>query len=205
MLNYSIDKLKIAFAGAGGTGKSTIAQALRDYYVSRECKINYLPSQISNIGKQMGLNHYNAFHPNQCAFQWSILFAQIEKERALFDNGYGYITDRCSLDYIANAIQKIEEKKLNGSLMSYYFQIAREHAKMYDLIVFIPVEFENTESDKKLNNWKERDNEKRKRTNDIIYGELVKNNVSYLQVSGSVNNRMQQIQECLYSRFNIGL
>lgn len=205
MSDYSIDKLKIAFAGAGGTGKSTVAQAVRDYYVSSGYKINYLPSHISDIGKQMGLNHYNAFHPNQCSFQWSILFAQIAKEQALFENGYGFVTDRCSLDYIANAIQKIEDKKLNSSLMSYYFQIAREHAKTYDLIVFIPVEFENTGSDKKTNSWKERDNEKRKRTNDIIYGELVKNDIAYLRVSGSVNNRMQQIQEYLYERYGIDL
>lgn len=205
MSDYSIDTLKIAFAGAGGTGKSSIAQAIRDYYISSGCKINYLPSRISDIGKQMGLNHYNAFHPNQCSFQWSILFAQIAKEQALSENGYGFVTDRCSLDYIANAIQKIEEKKLNSSLMSYYFQIAREHARTYDLIVFIPVEFENTESDKKTNSWKERDNEKRKRTNDIIYGELVKNDIAYLRVSGSVNNRMQQIQKYLYERYGIDL
>lgn len=203
MSDYSIDKLKIAFAGAGGTGKSTIAQAIRDYYISSGFKMNYLPSHITEIGKQMGLNHYNAFHPNQCAFQWSILFAQIEKEQALSKNGYGFVTDRCSLDYIANAIQKIEDKKLNSNLMSYYFQIARDHAKTYDLIVFVPVEFENTDADKKLNSWKERDNIKRKRTNDIIYGELVKNDIPYLRISGSVNNRVQQIQECLYDRYSI--
>lgn len=205
MSNYNVENLKICFAGAGGTGKSTLSQALRDYYVSLGIKINYLPSHIVNVGKQMGLSSYNAFHVNQCSFQWSILFSQIEKERALSENGYGFITDRCSLDYIANTIQKIEDKKLVSSAMSHYFQIAREHAKTYDLIVFIPVEFENTESDKKINSWKERDNEKRKRTNDIIYGELVKSDIPYLSISGSVNNRMQQIQEYLYQRYNIDL
>ena len=205
MSDYSIDKLKIAFAGAGGTGKSTLAQALRDYYTSLEYKVNYLPSHISDIGKQMGLSHYNSYHVNQCAFQWSVLFAQIAKEQAFVKNGYGFITDRCSLDYIANSIQKLEEKKLSNGSMSYYFQVAREHAKTYDLIVFIPVEFDNTESDKKINSWKERDNEKRKRTNDIIYGELVKSDIPYLSISGSVNNRMQQIQEYLYQHYNIDL
>lgn len=205
MSDYSIDKLKIAFAGAGGTGKSTLAQAFRDYYTSLEYKVNYLPSHISDIGKQMGLSHYNSYHINQCAFQWSVLFAQIAKEQAFVENGYGFVTDRCSLDYIANSIQKLEEKKLSNRSMSYYFQVAREHAKTYDLIVFIPVEFDNTESDKKNNSWKERDNEKRKRTNDIIYGELVKSDIPYLSISGSVNNRMQQIQEYLYQHYNIDL
>lgn len=205
MSDYSIDKLKIAFAGAGGTGKSTLAQALRDCYTSTKCKVNYLPSHISDIGKQMGLNHYNSYHVNQCAFQWSVLFAQIAKEQAFAENDYGFVTDRCSLDYIANSIQKLEEKKLSNGSMSYYFQIAREHAKFYDLIIFVPVGFENTESDKKINMWKERDNEKRKRTNDIIYGELVKSGISYLNVSGSIDDRLKQVQDYLHKHYNINI
>lgn len=186
MLNVTIDGSNIAFAGAGGVGKTTLAHAL--------CKrfgLNFLTSHIADIGMDMGLKKYSDKENMQLAFQWSILEAQIAKENALIENGIKFVTDRSSLDYIPYMIQKSVGTQEEQDA---YIKLARANTRHYDLIVFIPYLFTPSESDLSKNKWKQRSVSEVVETSETIFREIVDLNVPVLCIdTDGVDNRMTQL------------
>lgn len=149
--------MRIAFAGAGGTGKGTLGKILTDHY-----HIPFINSFISDIGKMMSMKNYMDVESEQDAlvYQYSILFGQIAQEHAVQQITDVYISERSVYDYIPYYLEK-------GLSDDKYLDIIHKWGnENYDLIVFLPVCF--TPSDKNTNTWRERDDEKRQRTSNII-------------------------------------
>ena len=169
-----IETVKIAFVGADNNKKMDIARMLNQYL---DDQFVLLTSDLPIIKRHMGLTLENNTDTTQYALQWALLSSQIAKERAIVNLHKGFISDCCVIDYLAGAIQKVEDKKLNSSSMFPYFQVARDHIKNYDLIAYVPFEF-HYNYDSQITNW--HDNIKRKRMNEIVYGELIKNDVKFI-------------------------
>lgn len=175
-----IETAKIAFVGSDNNKKMEIAKLLNQHL---DNEFVLLTSDLPIIKRQMGITVENNTSTTQYALQWSLLTSQIAKERAITSLQKGFISDCCVIDYLAGAIQKVEDKKLTSSSMFPYFQVARDHIKNYDLIAYVPFEF-NYNYDSQLTNW--HDNVKRKRLNDIVYGELIKNDVKFITLDKPV-------------------
>lgn len=180
MLNR-IETAKIAFVGADNDKKIEIAKALDQYLYGSGYDILLLNSDLPVIKRNMGITLENNSPELQFALQWSLLSSQMAKERAIIADGRGFISDCCVIDYLAGAIQKVEDNKLSSSSMSLYFQIAREHIKKYDVVAYVPFTFDFKNTATQITNW--HDNMKRKRLNEIIYGELIKNNVKFITMN----------------------
>lgn len=178
--------MKIALAGAGGVGKGTLGKLIADHY-----GIPFLPSHIKDTGIAMGLNtgyNDNVSSEIQFAFQNAILFGQIYQERAINIANLGYIAERSTLDYIPY----YTNRGFDVTDDDIYLSIARNWAKeTYDCIIFVPQEFEAKDLDK--NSWKERDKAQQSRTERIIKEELVRAGNNTLHVSGTPEERFEQV------------
>lgn len=181
----SRETLRIAFVGADNFKKANIAQAFKQYQHAEGNNLAFLSSDIPHIKRQMGINIGNTAEL-QFTFQWALLSSQIAKERAITEDHRGFISDCSVIDYLAGAIQKVEDRKLNSNSMFNYFQVARHHLRNYDLIAYVPFTFDDTRYDSQLTNW--HDNIKRKRLSDIIYGELIKNDVRFATLDKPIEN-----------------
>lgn len=194
MSENKITNLKIAFVGADNSKKVELAKAFDQYQCSIGNTFKFLSSDIPHIKRYMGITTENT-NETQYVFQWALLCSQISKERAIVNNHDGFISDCCVIDYLAGAIQKIEDKKINSTDMSVYFQTARDHIRKYDVVVYIPFKFDDTRYDNgQLVNW--HDNIKRRRLNEIIFGELIKNNVRYITLDGiDIANNVKALRD----------
>jgi adenylate kinase family enzyme len=177
--------VRIALAGAGGVGKGTLGKKIAEYTWSI-----FIPSHIKDTGIMMGMS--NSYQDKigvdqELAFQHAIMFGQIYQERALQEAKLQYVAERTTLDYIPYYLER------GFSPDAAYVQAARKWAvENYDLVVYIPVEFEA--QDKEENAWKERDREKQERTSGIIKRELDSLRIPYVRVTGSVDLRFKQVK-----------
>lgn len=177
--------MKIALAGAGGTGKGTLGQMLACHY-----GLTFLPSFIKETGVSMGMiNSYNDVkdESQHIAFQNTIMHGNIFQQRALELAGLGFVAERTTFDYIPYFLERgLEDQK--------YLDMARSWGKeAYDLIIYVPIEFEPSSHDLSVNSWKERDSSKQSRTDRIILQEISDHcPEKMLIVSGSARERFVQ-------------
>lgn len=151
---------KIAFSGAGGTGKGTILSIVQQEFPN----IIPIKSPIESLTKCYLGDRKNYLDGNEDELrtkQWMGLGAQFWAERSLDESGRSFISERSCLDYLAYWNQQLDHDKN-------YHALAVEGCFNYDIVFYFPCDFENTEKEKNEHSWKERDSKKRKKTDKIM-------------------------------------
>lgn len=177
--------MRIGLTGAGGTGKGTLGSLIANYL-----EVTFIPSHIKDTGIAMGLEkNYKDVNEEarHLAFQWTIMMGQIYQERALQIAKLDYVAERTTLDYIPYFLgRNLDDPK--------YLHAAREWAaRTYDLIIYLPVEFEA--KDIVENAWKERDIVEQMRTAEIIIKELsAMPEIDVLVARGSIEERFELVK-----------
>ena len=173
---------RIALSGAGGSGKGTLGKLLSDKY-----GFVFLPSPGESIGKQLGMTSYkDADDMLGHALQHSFLFGIIHQELGASLADHDFISERSSLDCIPYYLRR------NLKKISDYEKIAIEHAKSYDHVFFLSIDFDP--ADKTAATWKERSQTDRDLTDrllrSIVVSSIAPEKVTIL--SGPLENRLLQ-------------
>lgn len=151
---------KIAFSGAGGTGKGTILSIVQKEFPH----IIPIKSPMESLTKCYLGDRKNYLDGNEEELrtkQWMGLGAQFWTEKSLNEAGRSFISERSCLDYFAYWNQQLDYDKN-------YHALAIEGCFNYDIVFYFPCDFENTEKEKNEHSWKERDGKKRKKTDKIM-------------------------------------
>jgi len=193
------DRLRIAFAGAGGVGKGTLGEML-----TKELDGIFIPSHISETGKMIGLKDSFLDNPSdelRITYQWSIMIGQMYQERAAtLSTRQALIFERSVVDYLGYLLNYKENDILKER--DRYIEIVTEWTKVsYDVIIYMKPDF--TPLDSKVNTWKER-GEGRGRTGEIIlsYLKFIKSSGArfhLLEVGGSIEERFDVIKNFIKS------
>jgi deoxyadenosine/deoxycytidine kinase len=181
----------IAFAGAGGVGKGTLGNSL-----SHELNIPFIPSSIQNVGKllcPLSKNFNDMYAEKKIIFQYCSVMSQIQNERLIANNHYSFIAERSVIDFIPYFESVFKNSKYDYYCHEYKMMIVSYLKQFpYDLIIHIPIEFNPSLDDLKMNSWKERNNELRINTDNGIIQLLKEYSYNYITVSGTNEERLQQ-------------
>nr|DAK26653.1 MAG TPA: AAA domain protein [Caudoviricetes sp.] len=190
--------MKIAFAGAGGTGKGTLVNI-----ISTDYEIPVIRSPVQDVGKMIfpdaknyiDILNYDAV--NRWAFQYSIVMSQIFLEKRLALTDLAYVSERSLFDYLAYASPASEESlhKHENRYLKYEEMILRAYKENpYDIIFYIPYD-DFKPDDKETAAWKERDEESRKATDVIIRKALncFADDSEVVTLRGSIKEREEKI------------
>ena len=156
----------IGFSGAGGTGKTTVANYLGSNIPSI---VDYLRKEF--YGQSSKFNQLDNFD-EILRFQYGILYAQVGLEKILpdlFDNDIIPI-ERSTIDYAAYLLHQSDRFELTNSQIidiKRYVEKCIDHAnKYYDGIVYFPTgQFTPADAE---GSSKERDEESIKKTDTYI-------------------------------------
>ena len=200
--------MRIALTGAGGTGKGTLMTSIKEEVQKQLGKnLHIIPSNVQKLTTLLypfsaNYNDLNDFELYQK--QNITLFAQISTEDVIGDN---YICERSALDFLPYYIQahnKAEDKTLFSEkhLIIYTNHVLTHTITQYDILIYLPIEFENTQEDKDRNCWKERDPQCRANTDRILreYIQIIRSikddyvkSPIIMTVTGSVAERTEQV------------
>lgn len=189
----------IAFTGAGGTGKTTVAEAL----------FNNVPSMVDYLRKNFygSTAHYGDLTSIDeiIRFQYGILFGQYIAELLTISNIDEDVAivpiERSSIDYAAYMLNQSDfimtKKKYTEkqSCIKHYVEQCIEHAnKNYNGIVYFPTGiFEPADKD---GSSKERDDKSINKTNSYIQSLITRVNIPVLQLkSKEVKSRVKAVKQ----------
>lgn len=181
---------RIAFSGAGGTGKGTVLSMVKQkfpYIVPISSPMESLTKYY--LGERK--NYLDGSEDELRTKQWMGLGAQFWAEKTLDEAGKPFISERSCLDYLAYWNQQLEYDEA-------YHSFAIEGCFNYDIVFYFPCDFENTEEEIAAHAWKERNQDKRKKTDEImrvLWKEFrEKENrigvIQFIELFGSVDNKI---------------
>lgn len=153
--------ISVALCGAGGTGKGTIITELCE---NKEWLFTPLRSPIEQIGRRLvpaAAGYDNMSQEEKKRMQYCIVSAQMALEdhaRTLQEN---FIAERSVIDYLPYMMKFCTMDEYCG-YSSFITEYLRQNP--YDVLVYVPIEFEPSSKDLKLNSWKERNAAARQRT-----------------------------------------
>jgi adenylate kinase family enzyme len=168
----------IGICGAHGTGKTTLATQINQIYK--------LPQIIflKNYWAELGVNDFEKLPKAvRTICQQQILSNSIDEEDKYMN---GFVSDRTVIDYLAYTILDTD---MSESSLAIYEKLVKERLQRYTHIIYCPIEFE-------VENMPLRANLDKRRGID----EIIKDYLDYwlgekfLTVTGSVENRLKQIQ-----------
>lgn len=151
---------RIAFTGAGGTGKGTILSLVR----KQMPHIIPISSPMESLTKRYLGERKNYLDGNEAELrtkQWMGLSAQYWTERTLDNAEKSFISERSCMDYLSYWNQQLPFDEA-------YRSLAIEGCYNYDIVFYFPCDFKNTQEEIAAHTWKERDFEKRKKTDETI-------------------------------------
>lgn len=179
--------MKIAFSGAGGTGKGTLASD-----ISLDYDIPIIRSPVQDIGKMMfpDTKNYIEIPTNKkWNFQYAVVLTQIFLEKHLAATDLAYVSERSVFDYIAYAETKDEK-----TYQDYKNMILRAYKENpYDIIFYIPYN-DFVPQDKEDSSWKERNEESRRLTDNFLRRILNEvDDSEIVTLTGSIKQREEKI------------
>ena len=180
---------RIAFSGAGGTGKGTVLSMVKQEFPH----IVSISSPMESLTKcYLGerKNYLDGSEDELRTKQWMGLGAQFWAEKTLDAAGKSFISERSCLDYLAYWNQQLEYDEA-------YHSFAIEGCFNYDIVFYFPCDFENTEEEIMVHAWKERNQDKRKKTDEVMralwkeFKEIADNVgvIQFVELFGSVKNK----------------
>lgn len=188
--------MRIAFFGACGTGKTTLVKSIYN-----ELNLKPLYNNARDIIAGLGIEDVSEIEPTKRALMLeSILLSRIMKQINLLDEDF--ISDRSPLDELM--YWELDNDKNFPSLTPVIKKFIYSYLERfkYDLLVYVPIEFDLSEKEKnedKLRYVDEHRYIEDKYVNDFYNKE--KNELLYckkiIKVSGSVDDRIEQIKDAL--------
>lgn len=181
---------RIAFSGAGGTGKGTILSMVKQEFPH----IVPISSPMESLTKRyLGerKNYLDGSEDELRTKQWMGLGAQFWTEKTLDVAGKSFISERSCLDYLAYWNQQLEYDEA-------YHSFTIEGCFNYDIVFYFPCDFENTEEEIAAHTWKERNQDKRKKTDEImraLWKEFREKKdrigvIRFVELFGSIDNKV---------------
>lgn len=128
--------MKIAFCGASGTGKTTLATAL-----SNKLHLPLLTNRARSIAELLHITDlYNINPTKRALYQHAIILSQIEQELRV--NDCGFVSDRSVVDILMYWMLDNSENYplLTKNYWNLIFFYKKYHP--YDLLIYLPIEFE---------------------------------------------------------------
>lgn len=179
--------LKIAFSGAGGTGKGTLGPLLSQTVENRlGIKSFFIPSSVQYVGNNLfpeAKNYKDFSTKERLSYQYAILGGQIALEGHLNFRYDISIYERSIFDYLAYADEL--PKEYRKSAMSAYV------SDPYDIILFFPYD-DFTPQDIKKSSWKERDQESRKKTDAFLRRFLFEDSAAIYSVVKEIRGTVEE-------------
>ena len=197
----------IGLCGAGGTGKGTLMKALQEH---GGYPFFVLPSPVEETGKRIApdsKSYSDMLNSQKVILQYSALIAQMHSERVATMNGQHSISERSVLDFLPYMQEFLESCPAKDTTWLYeygfYERMVKQYLSngIYDVLIYVPIEFEPSAQDLKTNSWKEREGKRRRQTDRKIQ-ELLKwveenTQIKIVRVCGSVSERLKQVQEVI--------
>jgi deoxyadenosine/deoxycytidine kinase len=177
--------LRIGICGAHGTGKTTLLNE-----ISKTHNIPPLQRLIRSFYENIGINNFELLPKDvRNPIQNYLLINQIENENKTEGD---FVSDRTAVDYISHTVLDTNKSL---SELDIYKNLIKERLARYTHIIYCPVEFEVEEEFLRaaLDKRAEIDKIIKQHLDLWIAGK-------YLTVTGSVENRMKQINFFLYSK-----
>lgn len=196
MEQATIDKInhkKIMFCGSSCTGKTTLLNAMKKDPLFKDW--NYFENVVRNLHKEGREICEKSSSETQ-----TMIFDRYRDILKEMDKGPS-ISDRSIID-VAVFTNILQEQLPIGDEDYYKMYFAMEHqlqeisrnVKDLSLIVYTPIEFPVEDDGERLV-----DNLLRDKFDQKILEILFKNKISYLRVSGSVEERLSQIKKVVFS------
>ncbi|MBK6566185.1 MAG: ATP-binding protein [Saprospiraceae bacterium] len=133
--------MKIALSGAHGTGKSTLANFLRDEMVKMNKVAMVTPEIPRMICETVNDKEYFRRGKNSLLKQLLILIGQLVFEEQYRSNIEIQICDRTLIDHWAYTLSIFGSEIKEGNFTEIYEEFISQHCKSYDKIFYIPIEF----------------------------------------------------------------
>lgn len=176
--------MKIIFTGAQGTGKTSVMDALPESLH----KIKGVTRKVITE-KNLTINEYS----DNCSQKH--IFDAYEHELTVNDN---YIAERGLIDVLAYSISRMKANRCSQTLIETQLEhLYKFTSKNTDAIyVYFPIEFDIADD-----GTRSLDKEFQKEIDEIIHNILVdlklRYGIKYITVSGSVEERVKQIEKLL--------
>jgi predicted ATPase len=175
---------KIAFCGAHGTGKTTLVQQ-----IGQEYGIYKLERVIRTAWEGFGVENFEILPSDvRTPFQNYLLLNQIKREDGEGVNGF--VTDRSVIDILGYTLLSSD---MSSSQLEIFKALVAQRVKNYTHFIYTPVEFEAQNERLRANV------ETREKLDEILqsYIKLWLGQDRFLRVTGSVQERMEQIRKYL--------
>lgn len=184
-----IDNLRINFVGSQGTGKSTLLESMR-----KDLEFKGLKFQTEIVRKLVKTKNLSINESGNANSQ-RIFFNAYEKVL----QKTGYVSDRCLIDVYAYTNWLYDHKNINSQeLKNLYAEILRQRSSIrnrdFGLVIYFPIEFDIVADGVRSVN-----KEFQKEIDDIIIDTLTKFDISYFTITGSVEQRLKQLKEIIFS------
>ena len=189
--------IRIGFTGAGGTGKETLMVALSKklkHYVMIASPVEYMGKKIAPYAhsyKEMSYDH-------RLSLQYRALHMVMNGEETFMKSEVSSMSERSVIDFLPYMASFAAGKEFEAYEQEIWLYLQRNP---YDLLIYLPVEFEPSAEDVKRNAWKERSSKGRRDTDLFIrnYLERVRRELGMkiLKVTGTVDDRVNQVMECM--------
>ena len=175
---------KIAFCGAHGTGKTTLVKKIGEEY-----GIYVLDRVIRTAWEGFGVEDFEKMPRDvRTPFQNYLLLNQIKREDG--EGAEGFVTDRSVIDILGYTLMSSD---MQSSELEIFKNLVRERVKNYTHFIYTPVEFA-------AQNERLRASVETREAYDVIIQEYIESWLGqgkFLRVTGSVEERMEQIRKYL--------
>ena len=184
--------MRIAFTGVHSTGKTTLLDALKSNYSEELYAISEIARNVISCGYPLGKDANVDSYIN-------LISEQLKAENIFVNYGRDklIIADRTLLDTLAYA--KVNKGLPRPYIPEYFIDMLEQiwliEKNFYDLYIYFPIEFEMKNDD-----VRPLGEDYRASVNDQIKRLLDKFSVKYLVITGSVDNRLQQILEVIENK-----
>lgn len=184
-----IDKLKINFVGSQGTGKSTLLESMRKDLEFKGLK--FQTEIVRKLVKTKNLSINESGDANSQRIFFNVYEKVLQKT--------GYVSDRCLIDVYAYTNWLYDHKNTNSQeLKNLYAEILRQRSSIrnrdFGLVIYFPIEFDIVADGVRSVN-----KEFQKEIDDIIVDTLTKFDILYFTITGSVEQRLKQLKEIIFS------
>lgn len=173
----------IVFTGTHSTGKTTMLDKLKEVYTPLGFNFH---NSVTRYAESKGIK-INKDVSDYGQLSMIKIYEEYEKDNLLSGNN---IMDRCLIDTLGYSQYFYSKGLITKDTVDYINNAMIERLKMYDIVFYFPVEFNNV-----LDGTRVDDDEFRLSVDYNIQEILKINNINYIIVNGSIEERLR-IMRC---------
>jgi nicotinamide riboside kinase len=170
---------KIAIIGSHGVGKTTLIQRLKLLYP----ELNFIDEVARDLQLKYGKSTRDMNAEERSQFQIEAMQIQIDQEKARKD----YISDHCAISYLPYSTKLPVYNELKAKIRDQYLPILKNLH-----IIYIPIEF-----DLENDGLRFATDEYQQYIDETLIGLLHKYNLKYITVTGTIEERLEQIGQII--------